>query len=95
MTVRGASCVEVKVLEDRVTSSGCREAEGGRLVHCRPADVKAGPREEEGEESSRILRSDGAGEEEAVTSGDLCTFRAPEQPPAGRCHGDVGLLQRH
>jgi len=65
------------------------------VVHCPPEDVKAGPREEEGEESSRILRSNGAGEEEAVTSGDLCTFRAPEQPPAGRRHREVGLLQRH
>lgn len=65
------------------------------MVDGRHGVGEAGTREDERENSSRIMGGDGAGEDEAVTPCDLCTFRTPDQPSVRGCQGDAGLLQWH
>lgn len=65
------------------------------MVDCWFGVVEAGAGGHERENTSGILGGNGAGEDKAVTPGDLCTFRAPNQPFVRRRQGDAGLLQRH
>ena len=63
------------------------------MVDCWLGVSDVGAREDERENTSRIAGVNGAGDDEAVTPGDLCTFRTPDQPSIRRCQGDAGLLQ--
>lgn len=72
-----------------------REGKGGRVVDCWLGVGDVGAREDERESAFRIAGVNRAGEDEAVTPGDLCSFRTPDQPSVRRRQGDAGLLQWH
>ena len=66
-----------------------REEEGG--VVCRRLGCHVGTREDEVENSSRILGGDGTGQGESVTSGDLKFFYLLRKVGRWRVKGDEGL----
>ena len=65
------------------------------MVDCRLGDSGVGTRDDERENTSRIVGGNKAGDDEAVTPCDLCSFRTPDQASIRRCQGDGGLLQAH
>ena len=72
-----------------------REVKGGREVDCRFGVNDVGAREDEREDTSRVVGGDQARDDKAETPGYLCSLMTPDEPSIRRYEGDIRLLQWH